>query len=465
MMPPRPQEPTTVAGGPGASRHAARFPSNGGIPNARGAWTPLLDGAVAERAREAVDAIGRDLNESSASNQPGAVDGSMFTGSAGVALCLGCLARWRGANKEGAAREFARAVSVAAETPQTPTLCWGLAGLGCAATHLHALVSGLGAEEINDEIDGALLESLGESPWAENYELLYGVVGIGVYALERLPRPTAVACLEQVIDRLEGLAERRAEEITWRVNPEMLDAEIRNAHPHGCYDLGMAHGVPGVLAFLGRVCEAGVAGAKARRLLEGAGRWLLGRQPGDGRGFTRYLGAGAARPDGSGRLAWCSGDLSVAAALLVAGRCAGVPAWEHEGLAIARRAAQRPPEESGVRDAGLCHGAAGVAHLFNRMYQATGDPGLGEAARFWFGRTLDMRRPGRGVGGYQAFYPDRPAGATWVDDPGFLMGGAGIALALLAAVTPDEPIWDRALLVSTPGIGIAARPEPLQGGP
>jgi len=160
--------------------------------------------------------------------------------------------------------------------------------------------------------------------------------------------------------------------------------------------------------------------------------------------------AGDGQPGVRRRLAWCWGDLSVAAALLVAGRCADLPAWEHEALTIARRAAQRPPEQSGVCDAGLCHGAAGIGHLFNRMYQATGDPALGEAARFWFRRTLDMRQPGRGVGGYQAFHPDRPGDEIWVDDRGFLTGGAGIALALLAAVTPDEPAWDRILLVSAP---------------
>src|SRR5262249_13156575 len=163
--------------------------------------------------------------------------------------------------------------------------------------------------------------------------------------------------------------------------------------------------------------------------------------PRDGRGFTRYLDAGDGRPSGTGRLAWCAGDLSVAAALLVAGRCAGLPEWEREALAVARRAAQRPPELSGVRDAGLCAGAAGVGHLRNGMYQATGDPVLGEAARFWFRRTLDMRQPGQGVGGYQAFHPARLGDENWTDDRGFLTGAAGIALALLAAITPVEPAW------------------------
>jgi hypothetical protein len=34
------------------------------------------------------------------------------------------------------------------------------------------------------------------------------------------------------------------------------------------------------------------------------------------------------------------------------------------------------------------------------------------------------------------------------DDPGLLTGAAGVALVLLAAATPVEPAWDRALLLA-----------------
>ena len=39
-----------------------------------------------------------------------------------------------------------------------------------------------------------------------------------------------------------------------------------------------------------------------------------------------------------------------------------------------------------------------------------------------------------------------------MSEPGFLTGAAGIALALLAAVSDVEPAWDRVLLVSIPPI-------------
>ena len=110
-------------------------------------------------------------------------------------------------------------------------------------------------------------------------------------------------------------------------------------------------------------------------------------------------------------------------------------------------AANRPPDHTGVVDAGLCHGSAGLAHLFNRMYQMTAEPLLADAARFWVERTLELCSAAltRDASGTDA------AQAAW-KGPGLLEGAAGIVLALEAACTTAEPIWDQMLLVSTTGI-------------
>jgi hypothetical protein len=118
------------------------------------------------------------------------------------------------------------------------------------------------------------------------------------------------------------------------------------------------------------------------------------------------------------RLAWCYGDPGVAAALLVAAQAVGEKSRERQALEIALHAAARPPEQARVVDAGLCHGAAGLGHLFNRMFQATGEKRLAEAARFWFQRTLEFRRRGKGIGGYLAWSPAKGRTMEWVADRG-----------------------------------------------
>lgn len=84
----------------------------------------------------------------------------------------------------------------------------------------------------------------------------------------------------------------------------------------------------------------------------------------------------------------------------------------------------------------------------------TAEPTLADAARFWVERTLQLcsaAAPG----------PDAaPANAAWpgYEGPGLLEGAAGVALALEAACTTTEPVWDQMLLVSTTGTpGVQAR--------
>jgi hypothetical protein len=165
------------------------------------------------------------------------------------------------------------------------------------------------------------------------------------------------------------------------------------------------------------------------------------------------------------RLAWCYGDLGLAVALLGAARCVGEADWERAALAVARRAVCRASEQSGVVDAGLCHGAAGVGHLFNRLFQATGEECFAEASRFWLERTLAMRQPGRGIAGYLSWSPGEDGALTWLAEPGLLTGAAGIALALLAAATPIEPAWDRMLLASVPPCEYQTQPDPSRRRP
>ena len=145
------------------------------------------------------------------------------------------------------------------------------------------------------------------------------------------------------------------------------------------------------------------------------------------------------------RTAWCYGDPGVAAASWSAARRLGTPTRDAE--ALARACAIREPALCGVRDAGLCHGALGLAHLNNRFFQASRDPVFRDAARAWFARGLAMRRPGEGVAGFFAVEGDD---ARQRAAPGFLDGAAGIGLALIAGLQPTEPGWDRLLLCDVP---------------
>jgi class I lanthipeptide synthase len=413
----------------------------------RGPWYPLLHGDLAVAARQAVLDIAADLE-----GEHGARNGSLADGYAGQALFFHYLARFTGEEKhaELAARSLDAAIdALATGPPMDPGLYSGFTGVAWTAEHL---AEGPADEELDDagaEIDEAVQAVLAQRPWGETYDLIRGLVGLGVYALERLPRPAARACLGGVVTHLLELAETGPHGATWFTPPDHLGPWALSVCPQGRYDLGVAHGVPAVLALLADAYRLGLLDPAGVALLEAAVGWLLAQKIGhEGPCFASWIGPGI-EPQAA-RLAWCYGDAGIAATLLHAARSAARPDWEEAALEIASRAAARTIAESGVADAGLCHGAFGLGHLFNRIHQATRDDSFAAAAKVWYEHGLRLRRPGQGPGGFQVWERRADGSSGWIDAPGFLLGAAGIGLALLAAVSDQEPLWDRLLLTAIP---------------
>jgi lantibiotic modifying enzyme len=416
-------------------------------------WSPLLSGSLADQASQAVQEIAGAL--SSAARPERAVAASLAGGQAGEALFYAYLALHTSdaAAADRAADLLDQAAEALASTPLPPSLYGGFPGVAWTMEHLRGRLfeeEMEGDEDPLQEIDEALLAPLSRSPWPGEYDLIGGLVGLGVYALERLPHPTAAAMLEQIVNRLDELAERLDGGTAWFTPPERLPEWQREIHTRGVYNLGLAHGIPGVVAVLAGVAGAGVAAGRARPLLDSTVRWLLARRYGPEMSScfgTHYASWESPAPS---RLAWCYGDPGVAAALLAAARAVGNSEWERQALDVALDAAERDVSTALIRDAGLCHGTAGLGHLFNRMFQTTGEERLAGAARFWFEQALGMRADREGIAGFRAWEVNPSGGSSWRTDPGFLEGAAGIGLALLGALSTVEPAWDRMLLVSLP---------------
>ena len=424
-------------------------------------WRPILDGALRDRAIDAVQGIAEDIvtmrwQAGSDNAAPRLHRGDAYTlagGTAGQALFYTYLSALPAHEKhrETAIALLDQAVDALASTTMLPSLYVGFTGIAWAAEHLQSRLGDADADDLNDSVDAALLECLESPAWSADYNLIRGLVGFGVYAVERAHQPSAVACLERIIALLDASAQRQPEGIAWHTVPHLLPEHQRAACPNGHYNLGLAHGIPGIIALLGEAYAAGVAVERTWPLLAGAVHWLLAQDmTAQGEAFFPTWVAPESEPSPS-RLAWCYGDLGLAAAVLCAARLAAEPAWERRALDIAWRAAQVSMARARVQDASLCHGAAGNAHIFNRLYQASGDERCHQAACFWFEQTLAMRRPGEGIGGFRSWAMNMATMQFgWQDDPGFLRGSGGIGLALLAAVTDGEPAWDRVLLTAIP---------------
>ncbi len=415
-------------------------------------WQPLMDAATSRECWIAIEDIERCLIAYFGDDEKR--DAVLASGDAGIALFFAYLDAVRpGADSDERALEsLARSLHTVTRMYPLPGFYVGFSGVAWVVEHLSRQFF-----ESDDEVSGhfhhglrAFLSSAnGNTP----YELMEGLAGFGTYLIERLPHEDAAESLADIIDRLDAEAEKSDSGVTWFTPPEWLTMEQRRLMPRGCYNFGVAHGVPGVIGFLAAARRENLDDARVAHLAEGAIRWALARklERCDESVFPAF-----AAPDQTPvptRTAWCYGDLGVAAVLLSAARSFDREDWEQEALALARLAARRSVTVTQAIDPGLCHGAIGLAHIFNRFHQATRDEEMRRAALAWYGRALDMRRPGEGLAGLSSWV--RPPGGegAWRGEHGFLTGIAGFGLGLLAAVSDVEPAWDRALLIAVPAQG------------
>lgn len=450
----------------GASRHS-QPPSSQPGPQSQSPQSqstqpryPLLTGTLKDDALDLAGALARTLPAAAATDHR---NPSLASGSAGLAVCAGQLARTRSDQAaEIALTHLEDAVEVLATEPLTASLYSGFTGIAWAVEQVDRLL-GTEGEDRNDAIDEALASLLPRYPRDAPYDLINGLTGLGVYALARWPRPGAASCLLGVIDQLARRAREDGDGIYWWTPSSWRGPRGEQYRPAGV-DLGVAHGIAGVIPFLARVHRLGLARPVVRRLLDGSVAWLLAHLVEGASGPTvPYFVADGVEP-GPARSAWCYGDPGVAVALLLAADDVGEPDWATVATGLALRAAARPAGQAGVTDAGLCHGSAGLAHLFNRLYQLTEERALADAARFWIGRTLELcsasvpgeSAPGTDVQGRAApgaaapgRVPPTAAARPACNGPGLLEGSAGVALALEAAGTAAEPAWDQMLLVSS----------------
>ncbi len=289
-----------------------------------------------------------------------------------------------------------------------------------------------------------LIEAVQRQRWRAEHDLMRGVVGLGALFLVAPAVTLRREGVAAVCSELVRLARIDGEGARWITPSSYLPEEMRVRFPNGQLNLGLAHGHAGVVAFLARAVEILPENPVVRELLARAVEFLLGKANTGGPlfCFSCRMSEIHAEP---GRLAWCHGDLGISLALARAAEVLEVPEWRDFAAGLVLRTACIDVDASGVQDASICHGSAGLAHLFARAYQATGVAEAADASRRWASDALSRRGDAESIGGFQTL-EIMGGRQRWLPDGGFLNGSCGIALALLSLVRCSEARWDRLLL-------------------
>ena len=318
----------------------------------------------------------------------------------------------------------------------------GLAGIG---TTLEILTQEDFIDANTDEIIGGLDEYLYQLLITElknkNYDFLHGALGIAFYFLQRNSNKNSEKFITEFVNELDKRAVKDELGVRW-FSILNREKDIKG------FNLSLSHGIASIITFLSKLYFAGIAKEKVSGLLSGAVKYLLNQQL-DISKFKSNFPSWVCKDEHSthSRLAWCYGDLGIGIALWQAGNNTNNKEWKNKAVEILLHSSKRKDlKENIVVDAGLCHGTAGIAHIFNRMYNYTGKEEFNDAAMYWFDETLKMAKFDNGLAGYKVWRTAEHGGLQ--NEYGFLEGIAGIGLALISAVSDIEPAWDECLLLS-----------------
>ncbi|WP_322753058.1 lanthionine synthetase C family protein [Frankia sp. Cas3] len=278
----------------------------------------------------------------------------------------------------------------------------------------------------------------GALPGFREYDVFFGLSGIGALLLRRDPRGSA---MERILDYLVALSKPH------RVDGEVLPGWWVGHDPHrrlspayrgGHGNLGMAHGISGPLALLSQAMRRGITVDGQHEAITAICAWLdAWRQDGEaGPWWPEWitlsdLRRGRASQPSPARPSWCYGTPGLARAGQLAGLALGDARRQQTYEQVLVRCLDDSVQLGRIKNGGLCHGWAGVYQTVWRAAHDAATPTLADHLPRLAENLVRCARLGLAAG------------------PGLLDGAAGTALALHSAAHTVAPLsrWDACLLI------------------
>lgn len=326
------------------------------------------------------------------------------------------------------------------------TFSYGLTGIGWLYEYLLGQQANLDPDSpydgsVNDSTDNWLQTNYLSQPWQGEIEFIQGLAGLAPYVARRAKYQPDHPMIAHFLQRIEQLSQKEIDGLSWPT-PKDSPYNLLDNEQEIEVNLGIAHGMPSVLAALLAIAESATKIESVYSLLQQGLNWLYAHQQTLDMGS--YYGYVVGKYECS-RLGWCYGDLPLALIFARAGRLLKNEKWLNFGKDIALHTSKRRDNKAGIRDAGLCHGSVGLALIFKLINEFYHLEELKSAQEYWLQDAL-QRFEKNGVAGLKPFRePGSEAEKLPTHD--FLGGTSGVGLGLLALVSNRQD-WVDALLLA-----------------
>ncbi|PST83896.1 hypothetical protein C7T94_03885 [Pedobacter yulinensis] len=326
------------------------------------------------------------------------------------------------------------------EAPGTVSICSGVIGSAWALRHLKQEGFIDFGNEL-DHIDQVAVEFYNRMAALGNYDYLHGALGALFYLLSATKDAHRLKVLHSLLGHLLENC-NRTDELLYLSDFDMQKNVVNN----GIINLGLSHGTPSLIPVLCKAVQYDTSFAYLLPSIEKLSNTIIAMKNRSNTGsiypYRSVLGQHA---DFKTRLGWCYGDLGIAVSLYQAAEVLKSGSLKSHCYEIFERASSRRSLEEGqVRDAALCHGAAGISHLFReaaKWYQ--NDPGFSATADYWLDISNDLIQPYQSViTGRSKFHQEH----GFLNSFSLLEGLSGIGLAYLSKIHHSSN-WQHILLL------------------
>ncbi|WNJ17537.1 lanthionine synthetase LanC family protein [Pontibacter sp. G13] len=318
------------------------------------------------------------------------------------------------------------------------SLSKGMTGLALVLNHFHQEFQ-WEVDDLLADLDQMVIACIEERILKGEKDFYHQATGLLHYLIQRL----AQNGIEQVVDHCLDLW-------TQTSTIDLAGLRYRSSMGQGAgvaYDLGLAHGLTGFLLTISPLVDHPRLGEKAITLVQAGLRYYQTvaakastdeRTPADSE-IPVFVGVDQPTVVRTNRMAYCYGDIGP---LLV---------WERTRhfLSISDQqklfwdqihskvCAAQTPEKTGIDDAHLCHGSAGIALMFRALNAAHPQKAYLDGYEFWVEKT------------WQYAQEDLATGAYAGGPASLLEGFSGVGLACLTFLYGSDWNWPSLFLLPT----------------
>lgn len=274
----------------------------------------------------------------------------------------------------------------------------------------------------------------GERPRVSEFDLFHGLTGLGSYLLCRNPHTDAMHDVLAYLVRLTLPLENDDEQLPGWWTPFDPSGHPSEQFPGGHGNLGMAHGIAGVLSLLALAARRGCSVDGQTTAIKRICAWLdlHRRESENGPWWPQWITlaehrTGTVTQPGPLRPSWCYGTPGLARAQQLASLALGDTGRQHTAERALLSCLADRTQLARIRDAGICHGAAGLLHTTQRVSHDAALPGFRDHLPHLYSLLLEQEEP---------------------EEDGFLDGTVGRSLALMASEANGTVAsgWDACLL-------------------